>query len=116
MSEITYHKNGDYLIPDLEAPESAQPLSKYGRMRRSYLMENQPILFNSLVVTGKLHTQLLEIDQAAHSRLEQMMPRLMAAEGLTEELKATDPMAWVARMNNLKAQAEEIILSELVYS
>lgn len=116
MSELAYHENGDYLIPDLEAPEATQPLGKYGRMRRGYLMENQPILFNSLVVTGKLHPHLLEIDQAARLRLEQLMPLLAEANSVTEALKAADPLRWTGEMNSLKAQAEEIILSELVYS
>lgn len=116
MSEMTYYENGDYLIPDLEAPEATQPLGKYGRMRRSYLMENQPILFNSLAVTGKLHTHLLEIDKTARLRLEQVIPLLAEASGVTEALKAADPLRWTGEMNSLKTQAEEIILSELVYS
>lgn len=96
--------------------EAPQPLSKYGRMRRRYLQAQRPILFHSLVVTGELHPHLLEIEQAARSRLEQMLPELMAAQGATERLKASDPMAWTGLMNNLKAQAEETILTELVHS
>ena len=116
MSEIIYQQNGDYLIPNLTAPETERPISKYGSMRRTFLQENRPILYNSLIVKGQLYPHLLEIEDAANSRLEQMMPELMKQNGVTEELKASDPMKWVGLMNNLKAQAEETILTELVYS
>ncbi|MCL1855453.1 MAG: TnpV protein [Clostridia bacterium] len=115
MNELTYHRNGDYLIPDLTL-ETAPTLGRYGRMRRAYLKEHHPILFNSLVSTGELHTHLLEIEETARSRLELMMPRLMEANNMTEALKAADPLRWTGEMNNLKAQAEETILTELVYS
>lgn len=116
MSEITYQQNGDYLVPNLTVSQTERPIGKHGRMRRTFLKENRPILFNSLTVTGKLFPHLLEIEDAANSRLEQMMPALMAQNGVTEQLKASDPMQWVGLMNNLKAQAEEIILNELIYS
>ena len=113
MTELTYTKNGDYLIPDLtlsETPEDAKPLGKYGRLRRSYLQEHRPGLYSRLVLSEKLFPHLREIDETANRRLEQMMPELMKSAGVTEELK------WVGLMNSLKAQAEEIILSELVYN
>ncbi|MCL1855066.1 MAG: TnpV protein [Clostridia bacterium] len=116
MSELTYHQNGDYLIPDLELPDEPRPLGKYGRMRREFLKEHRPISYSSLVATVKLHTHLLEIEDAARLRLEQMMPVLMEMNNVTEGLKAADPLRWVGEMNNLKAQAEEVILTELVYS
>ena len=119
MTELTYTKNGDYLIPDLtlsETPEDARPLGKYGRMRKDYLKEHRPVLWNSLLLSEKLYPHLREIDEAANNRLEQMMPELMKSAGVTEELKARDQMKWVGLMNSLKAQAEEIILSELVYN
>ena len=119
MTELTYTKNGDYLIPDLtlsETPEDARPLGKYGRLRRSYLQEHRPGLYSRLVLSEKLFPHLREIDETANRRLEQMMPELMKSAGVTEELKARDQMKWVGLMNSLKAQAEEIILSELVYN
>ena len=116
MSEITYQQNGDYLIPNLTISQTERPIGKYGRMRRTFLQANRPMLFNSLVVTGKLFPHLLEIEDAANSRLEQLMPALMAHSGVTEQLKASDPMKWVGLMNNLKAQAEETILMELIYN
>jgi len=116
MAELTYSRNGDYLIPDLSLNETEQPIGKYGRMRKAYLKEHRPILWNSLILSEKLYPHLLEIEQTAHSRLELMMPELMKANGVTEALKASDPMKWVGLMNNCKAQAEEAILAELIYS
>ena len=119
MTELTYTKNGDYLIPDLtlsETPEDARPLGKYGRLRRSYLQKHRPGLYSRLVLSEKLFPHLREIDETANRRLEQMMPELMKSAGVTEELKARDQMKWVGLMNSLKARAEEIILSELVYN
>lgn len=116
MSEITYQQNGDYLMPNLTIGKTEHPISRYGRMRRRFLQENRPMLFNSLIVTGKLYPHLLEIEDAANSRLEQMIPEMMKTAGVTEALKASDPMQWVGLMNSLKAQAEEIILKELIYS
>ena len=117
-NELTYTQNGDYLIPDLkltEEPEAA-PLGKYGRMRRQHLKEHRPILFQKLVLEGKLYPHLREIDETANSRLEQMMPQLAESAGATEELKARDPMRWVGLMNTCKAQAEEILMAELINS
>jgi len=118
MSEMTFTKNGDYLIPDLSLSEqpTEKPLGKYGRMRKNYLKEHRPVLWNSLLLSEKLYPHLREIDETATSRLEKMMPELMKAAGVTEELKATDPMKWTGLMNNCKAQAEEVILAELVLS
>lgn len=99
--------------PD-EQPQA--PLGKYGRMRKDYLKEHRPVLWNSLLLSEKLYPHLWEIDEAANNRLEQMMPELMKSAGVTEALKASDPMKWVGLMNTLKAQAEETILTELVFS
>lgn len=117
MSNLTYHSSGDYQIPNLSlSDQQNQPLGKYGRMRKKYLQEHRPVLWNTMILSETLYPHLREIDQAANSRLEQLMPALMKSAGVTEELKARDPMKWVGLMNSLKAQAEEIILAELVYS
>ena len=117
MSELNYRANGDYLIPDLSLSETAEtPLGKYGRMRKTYLKEHRPVLFTNLLLSEELYPHLREIDEAAQIRLETMMPKLMEAAGISEKLKAENPMQWVGLMNNCKAQAEETILSELVYS
>ena len=117
MSELTYTKNGDYLVPGLSlSQQEEQPLGKYGRMRKAYLKEHRPVLWSSLILSEQLYPHLREIDETANSRLEQMMSELMKAAGVTESLKASDPMKWAGLMNTLKAQAEEVILTELVYS
>ena len=117
MSELIYAKNGDYLIPGLRLSEQgAQPLGKYGRMRKNYLKEHRPVLWNSLLLSEKLYPHLREIDETAHRRLSEMMPQMAKEAGVTEALKAADPMKWAGLMNTLKAQAEEIILNELVFS
>ena len=114
---LTFTRNGDYLIPDLKLSEQPEkPLGKYGRMRKAYLKEHRPILYNQLLMSEKLYPHLIEIDETAQSRLEQMMPRLAEAAGATEQLKASDPMQWVGLMNTCKAQAEEILLAELINS
>ena len=104
------------MIPDLKIEVPEQPLGKYGRMRQKYLKEHRPILWNQMILTETLFPHLREIDEAANRRLEQMMPELMKSAGVTESLKASDPMKWVGLMNTLKAQAEETILTELVFS
>ena len=117
MNELTYIRSGDYWIPNLSLyQQENKPLGKYGRMRKKYLQEHRPVLWNRLILSEKLYPHLLEIEQAAQSRLSMMMPELMKSAGVTESLKASDPMKWTGLMNNCKAQAEEIILNELIYS
>ena len=118
MNELTYTKNGDYRIPDLKLSEEPQSklLGKYGRMRQTYLREHRPILWNQMILSETLFLHLREIDEAANQRLEQMMPELMKSAGATETLKAADPMRWTGLMNTCKAQAEEVILAELIYA
>ena len=117
MNELTYTRSGDYWIPNLSlSQQETQPLGKYGRLRKKYLQEHRPVLWNSLILSEKLYPHLREIDETANIRLEQMMPALMQSAGVTEALKASDPMKWVGLMNSLKAQAEEVILTELIYA
>lgn len=117
MSELTYKRNGDYWIPDLSlSRQETKPLGKYGRMRKAYLQEHRPVLWNNLILSETLYPHLQEIDETANRRLEQMIPELMQTAGITESLKASDPMKWVGKMNSLKAQAEEVILAELIYA
>ena len=117
MNELTYPRCGDYYIPDLELSEQPEALiGKYGRMRQRYLKEHRPSLYSSLILSEKLYPHLLEIDRAARERMDAMLPRMMETAGVTEELKARDPMRWVGLMNTLKAQAEEVIFQELIYA
>lgn len=116
-NNLTYIQNGDYLLPDLKLTEQPpKPLGKYGRLRKAYLKEHRPLIYNQLLMTEKLYSHLREIDETANSRLEQMMPQLAESAGATEELKAHDPMRWVGLMNTCKAQAEEILMAELINS
>ena len=117
MMNLTYTQNGDYLIPDLSLTEQeSRPLGKYGRIRKKYREEHRPILWNQMILNETLFPHLREIEDIANRRLEQMMPVLMKAAGVTEDLKARDPMTWVGLMNSCKAQAEEVILQELIYN
>ena len=114
--ELTYTQNGDYLIPNLTAEEPMEMLGKYGRMRQHYLEQHKPILFQTMLLNGELTAHLREIDQAANEQLDSLMRALAQEAGATEQMKATNQLAWVGLMNNLKSQAEELILTELVYN
>ena len=117
MSELTYRMNRDYLLPDLGLTEAERkPLGKYGLMRKQYLEQNRPGLYTRLILSGRLMEHLQEIDRTAHSRLESLMDRMVKENNVTEKLKARDQMAWVGQMNCLKNQAEEMILSDLIYT
>ena len=117
MNKINYKPYGDYLIPDLSLPpQPLQPLGKYGRMREKYLKENRKGRWSVMLLNGKLPAHLREIDETANRRLEQMMSELTAQAEITEEMKERDSIAWTQQMNNLKEQAEEVIMQELIYS
>ena len=117
MSKLTYIRCGDYDIPNLKLSEQPETsIGKYGRMRKSYLKEHRPILYNQLLMSEKLYPHLLEIDWTAQERVDTMLPHMMEAAGVTEELKACDPMRWVGLMNTLTAQIEEILIRELICS
>ena len=114
---MTYIRIGDYLIPNMALSQTEEkPLGKYGRMRKAYLKEYRPVLWNSMILSESLYPHLREIDETANRRMKQMMSELMTQNGVTEELKANDPMKWVGLMNSLKSQAEEVILAELIHS
>ena len=113
--DINYIRMGDYYIPELTLPEQNRPIGKWGRMHREYLKECKPIQYNCLLLSGELWTYLADLNEQAQGRLERMIDQMKMAEGVTEELKAADPMAWVGAMNNIRNRAEEIILQELIY-
>ena len=115
MKELTYTKQGEYYLPNLTLGETEeQPLGKYGMMRRRFLQENKPILYNDLILKGKLFDHLREIEETASRRMEQMMKELLEKNPAPD--KKTHQMEWVQHMNALKAQAEEVILNELINS
>ena len=116
--KLTYTKVGDYYIPDLildEDPATKKFYGRYGDLRRTYLQENKPKLWMMLVNTGKADDHLTSIEREAERRMDTLLPQMIKAAGVTEELKACNPMRWVGLMNNCKARVEEIIFMELVY-
>ena len=115
INNIEYVLVGDYYIPDLKLPNEERPIGKYGRMHREYLKEHDPMLFNDLVLEGQLWTYLADLNEQAQERLSLIVEQMKAAEGVTEELKAADQMAWVGVMNSIRNRAEEIVLKEIIY-
>ena len=113
--KIQYIRVGDYYIPDLTLPEEPRPIGKWGRMHREYLREHKPIQYNCLLLSGELWTYLADLSEQAQDRLERMIEQMKVSEGITEALKANDPMAWVQCMNTIRARAEEIVREELVF-
>ena len=115
MLELTYHWEGDYLIPDLESPEAPR-IGKYGTMRHNYLRDHHRSVFDGMLLSGKLNAHLEEVDRAANEMMELLTTQMAKDEGVTEQLKAADQMAWVGAMNNIKARAEEFVFRNLIYT
>ena len=112
---LWYELIGDYYIPVLTLSSEAQrPIGKWGRMHREYLKEHRPILFNDLILSGQLWTDLAALNEQAQERLSLIIEQMKASESVTEELKAADQMAWVGAMNSIRNRAEEIILREMI--
>lgn len=115
MQELTYHWEGDYLIPDLEPPEAPR-IGKYGTMRHKYLRDHHRGIFDGMLLEGSLNAHLEGIDRQANEMMAHLTAQMAENEGVTENLKAHDQMAWVAAMNSIKSRAEEIVLSDLIYT
>lgn len=115
--DIEYRKVGDYYLPNLVAPENIKnfKLGKYGKLRLKYLKDFKNTEYAILLMDNKLQKHLLQIDKQANDRYELLMKQFAEKENISEELKATNQMEWVGRMNNIKNRAEEIILKELIY-
>ena len=113
--ELTYTTRGDYLLPDLNVPESPK-IGKYGMLRRSYLREHRDGIYTGMLLSGKLNGHLEEIDRTANEMMNRLTTELAKAQGVTESLKASNQMKWVGLMNNIRNQAEEIVMTELIYS
>ena len=112
---LWYELIGDYYIPVLTlSSEEQRPIGKWGRMHRDYLKEHRPILFNDLILNGQLWTYLADLNEQAQERLSLIVDQMKKDEGVTEELKAADQMAWVGTMNSIRNRAEEIILREMI--
>ena len=113
--KIEYIPVGDCYIPNLELPQESRSIGKWGRMHRRYLETYHPIRYNQLILSGTLWTYLADLNEQAQARMETLMEQMKTAEGVTESLKAADPMAWVQRMNSMRARAEEIVREEIIY-
>lgn len=113
--EIPYKKVGDYYLPMFSYPAADRPIGRWGQMRRDYLKEHRPVYFSRLVLSGQFYIELAELDQQAQDRYELIIEQMKKAEGVTEELKIRDQMAWVGRMNNIAARAREIVMEEMIY-
>ena len=113
-SSLNYTKIGDYQLPNLTLNQPKTPLGKYGRMRRNYLKQYRPVLYNSMLLNGTLYPHLMELEQTAESRMQQMMAELLKQNPAPD--KAQNQLMWVQHMNSLKAQAEELVMTELIYS
>lgn len=118
---LTYHQEGDYLIPELDMPQETKPaqaeaeeLTKYGLMRKKFLSEHCPGIYTAMLAEGTLWSHCLEIQHQAQERMDILTTQMAQTEGVTEALKSEDPMSWVRRMNSIKYRAEEIILTELI--
>lgn len=114
VQNLTYTRCGDYLIPDIHLNKTSdKTLGKYGRMRRAFLVENNPMLYDDMILTETLFPHLWEIDETAHRRVEQVTTELLEKNPAPD--KATQQLAWVQHMSSLKVQAEEIVNAELIF-
>ena len=113
-SNLSYTQTGDYLLPNLTLHQPKTPLGKYGRMRLSFLRQQRPVLYNTMLLSGSLYPHLMEVEQTAENRMQQTMAQLLKQNPAPD--KEQNQMAWVQHMNSLRAQAEELVLNELIYS
>ena len=113
---IHYTLHGDYYLPDLTLPEAPnQSIGLYDRIRKTYLEERRPDLYERRILSGKLYDHLAEIDQTCRERMERIISRMAETEGVDEQMKASDQMGWIGRMNSIRVRAEETVLAELVF-
>ena len=113
---IGYVLMGDYYIPDIQLGDvDDRPIGRWGRVHRDYLRDNRPIVYNELLLFGRLHTMLADLNEQAQQRLEMIIRQMQEKEGITEALKRQDAMLWVRSMNSIRSRAEEIVLNEIVY-
>ena len=110
----TYRQEGDYLLPNIEAPESPQ-IGIWGQRRHKYLMEHNHSLYTALFLSGKLTPHLEEIGRMATRMYDRLVEQLKVRDGITEELKAQNQMEWVRQMHAIRSEAEIVIMRELIY-
>ena len=116
MNEITYHREEDYLIPDLYLPKQPEKsIGKYGRLRLNYLKNFKKGLYTELLINGTLKQHLIEIDESVADKVNELIKQLAKQENVNENLKEHHQMVWVQAMNNIKNRAEEIVFNEILY-
>lgn len=114
--KIEYTKVGDYYLPNLDYPEEARPIGCWGMLRKEYLKAHKSGTYTYLLLTARLDSYLADLNEQTQERYELIEAQMRSAEGVTEELKACNPMEWVRRVNNIRNRVQEIVLSELVYA
>ncbi len=112
--KLTYHREGEYLIPNLVAPESPH-IGIWGERKRQFLRKHQRPIYDAMLMHGTLNAHLEEVDRAAEKMFDRLTKQLIEHEGITESLKAADQMAWVQKMNSIRTRAEEIVMSYQIY-
>ena len=112
---LDYVLTDHYDLPALRLPEDKRPIGRWGRLHKEYLKTYRPLLYNELLLSGKLHTILADLDEQAAERCRLIVQQMAQAEGITEELKVADPVLWVQAMNAIRSRAEEIIQTEMIY-
>ena len=110
----TYRQEGDYLLPNVKAPESPA-IGVWGQWRHKYLMEHSHALYTALFLSGKLTSHLEEIDRMATKMYDRLVEQLKERDGITEKLKAQNQMEWVRCMNTIRSEAETVVMGELIY-
>lgn len=114
-NDLDYVLKDNYYLPALRLPEDKRPIGRWGRLHREYLKTCRPVLYQVLLLSGKLHTILADLDEQAAERCRLIVRQMAHAEGITEKLKASDPVRWVQAMNSIRSRAEEIIQTEMIY-
>lgn len=112
---LDYVLVGDYYLPVLSLPEETRPIGCWGMLRKEYLKEHKSGMYRCLLLTARLDSHLADVNEQAQERFELIEAQMRSAEGVTEDLKAQNPMEWVRRANNIRNRAQEIVLNELVY-
>ena len=111
-----YTMQGDYRLPNLTLPaEEERPIGVWGQRRLRYLKQHHKVLYYNLLTSGKLHSHLADVEKEAQSLFSRLVKEYAEKEGVTEQLKATDQMAWVRRMNNIRERATEIVNADVVF-
>ena len=114
-NHLDYVLTDNYYLPALRLPEGKRPIGRWGRLHKEYLKTYRPILYQALLLSGRLHPILADLDEQANERCRLIVQQMVQAESITEELKATNPVRWVQAMNSIRSRAEEIIQAEMIY-